>query len=98
MPPLRDHFLGHDFLHGTQAGLHDRRGIHLEMAPQRRTRIAAAEAVGTQRHVASAGRQEGTHQFRQCTYIVGGGDDRPNAALQLQAQPALVSRPLAMAP
>lgn len=56
---------------------------HPKVAPQRRPRIAAAEAVGTQRDEAAVLRDVGAHAFRHCAHVVGGGDDGAGAALQL---------------
>ena len=57
-------------------GLDHRLGVDLEMPPQRRPRVAAAEAVGAEREGGAAGRQGRTDLVRHGAHVVAGEDER----------------------
>jgi hypothetical protein len=55
---------------------------------QRGAGVAAAEAVGAERHAAPAGRQEGADLLGHRAHVVGGDDDRPARRRELLADVA----------
>ena len=69
----------------AQRGLDDRCRVDLEVPAQRGSRVAAAEAVGAERHAAAAGWQEGADLLRHRTHVVGGDDDGPARRRELLA-------------
>src|SRR5438067_5062332 len=58
-------------------------GIDPEQPAQRRSRIAAAKAIGPQRHEGTSLRQESAHAFRYCSHVISGGNDRCGAGTEL---------------
>jgi hypothetical protein len=74
---------------GLECGHHDVVAVHLEVLAQARAEIAAAEAVGAQHAVATAGRDEGADLLGIALHVVGAGHHRALRAPELPGHEAL---------